>query len=104
MRMLASTLRRNIRDRAFENFQECLLHAFAGHIPRNRRVFILAANFVNFVNVDNSLLRQFDFTIRRLQQFENNIFDIFANVARFRERRSINNRERNFQHPRQCLR
>src|SRR5229473_479075 len=35
MRMLAPTLRRNVCDRAFENLEQRLLHAFARHVARD---------------------------------------------------------------------
>src|SRR5437879_4464349 len=73
VRMLAPTLRRNIRDRAFENFQQRLLHAFARHVTSDRRIFVLAANLVDFVDVDNALLRAFDVAVRRLQEFHDDV-------------------------------
>jgi hypothetical protein len=38
VRMLATTLRRHRRDRAFNDLQERLLHALARHIADDRRV------------------------------------------------------------------
>jgi len=38
MRMLTPTLRRNICNRAFENFQQCLLYSLTADIARNRRI------------------------------------------------------------------
>src|SRR3569832_323614 len=37
VRVLATTLRRNVRNRAFENFQKRLLHAFTGDVTSDRR-------------------------------------------------------------------
>ena len=104
MRMFASTLRRNVRDRAFENFQQRLLHAFARNVARNRRVLVLAANLVDFVNVDDALLRAFDVAVGGLQKFENYVFDVFADVAGFSERGGVDDRERHAEHARQRLR
>ena len=56
MRVLASTLRRNVGDGAFENLQQRLLHAFAGDIASDRRVFVLLRNLVDLVDIDDALL------------------------------------------------
>ena len=95
MRMFSSTLRRNVRDCAFQNLKQRLLHAFPGNVTRNRRVFILATDLINFVDVDDALLRAFDVAVRGLQKFENDVLDIFTDIARFGQRRRIYDSERN---------
>src|ERR1044072_9858478 len=57
VRMFATTLWRNIRDSAFENLQQRLLHALTRNVARDRRVLILATNLVDFVDLDDALLR-----------------------------------------------
>src|SRR5205085_11091267 len=44
LRMLAATLRRNRRRRAFHELQKRLLDALAGHVARDRRIVRLAAD------------------------------------------------------------
>jgi len=63
MRMFAPTLRRNISYSTFENLQQGLLYALARNVSRDRWIFIFAANLVDFVNIDNSLLSAFDVTV-----------------------------------------
>jgi len=41
VRVFAPALRRHIGDRTFQDFQQGLLHAFAGDIPGDRRVLVL---------------------------------------------------------------
>src|SRR2546423_12240053 len=60
MRMLASTLRRHIGDRPFQNLQQRLLHAFTGNVSCDRRVLVFSANLVDFIDIDDPLLRAFD--------------------------------------------
>src|SRR5215213_221464 len=60
VRMLATALRRHVGDSAFENLQKRLLHALTGHIARDRGVLILATNLVDFIDINNPLLRAFD--------------------------------------------
>src|SRR3954466_6109051 len=50
VRMLASTLQRNVRHRSFEDLQQCLLHALPRHIAGDRRVLVLAPDLVDLVN------------------------------------------------------
>ena len=101
--MLASTLRRNVGDGAFQDFQQRLLHAFAGNVASDRRILILLGNLINFVDVDDALLRFGNVAVGGLQQFQNNVFDVFADISLFRQRCSVHDRERHVQHPRQCL-
>jgi hypothetical protein len=68
LRMLAPALRRNVGDRAFQNFQKRLLNAFARNVARDRRIVVLAANLIDFVDVDDSLLRALDVAVCRLQK------------------------------------
>ena len=56
MWMLASPLRWNVGDRSFQNLQQSLLHTLAGNIAGNRRILVLTADFVDFVNVDDARL------------------------------------------------
>src|SRR4030095_15002442 len=66
VRMLASTLRWHVGDPAFPALQECLLDALAGHVARDRRVLVLAADLIDLVDVDDALLALFDVAARRL--------------------------------------
>ena len=80
--MLAPTLRRHGRDRAFHDFQEGLLNTLARHVARNRRVIRLAADFVDFVDVYDAALGSFDVVVGGLEQLQNNVLDIFADIPR----------------------
>ena len=53
LRMLAAALRRNVANGAFQNFQQRLLHAFAGNVARDGNVFRLARDLVDFVDVND---------------------------------------------------
>ena len=56
VRMLAAALRRNVGDRAFQNLQQRLLHAFAGDVAGDGGVLVLAADLVDLVDIDDALL------------------------------------------------
>src|SRR5262249_47716013 len=83
VRMLASALRRNITGAAFQDFQQSLLHAFAGNIPRNGNVIGLAADLVDLVYINNPDLSTLHIVIGILKQSQNDVFDVFAHVAGF---------------------
>ena len=102
--MLSSTLRRNSRNRALHQFQERLLHTLTAHIARDGRIIRLARNFVDFVDVDDTALRPFNIIVRRLKQFQDDVFNIFANITRFRQRRCIGHGERHVQYACERLR
>src|SRR5262245_5337913 len=102
--MLASALRGNIRDGSFQNLQQRLLDAFTRNVAGDRRVFVFLGNLVDFVDIDDALLGFLDVTVGGLQQLQNNVFDVFANVTGLGERRCVDDREGNIQHARKSLR
>ena len=104
VRMLAAALRRNVGDRAFENLQQRLLHAFARNVAGDGRVLVLAADLVDFVDVDDALLAALHVAIGGLQQLEDDVLDILADVAGFGQRGGIDDGERHIQNAGQGLR
>jgi hypothetical protein len=54
--MLAAALRRYRRHSAFHDFQQRLLHALARHVAGDRRTVGLAADLVDFVDIDDTAL------------------------------------------------
>ena len=68
LRMFAAALGRHVANRAFEDFQQRLLHAFAGNVARDGRAVGLARDFVNLVNVNDAALGAFHVVIGILQQ------------------------------------
>src|SRR5688572_4729333 len=104
MRMLASALRRNIRDGAFENLQEGLLHPFAGHVARDRRILGFPSDLVDLVDVDDAALRALDVVVGRLQQPQDDVLDVLADVPRLGQRGGIGDGEGHAKHLGQRLR
>ena len=104
VRVLAPALRRHVGDRAFEDLEQRLLHALARHVARDRRVLVLAADLVDLVDVDDALLALLDVAAGGLQQLEDDVLDVLADVARFGERRRVDDRERHRQQLGQRLR
>ncbi len=97
VRVLAPALGRHVGDGALENLEQRLLHAFARDVARDRRVLVLAADLVDLVDIDDPLLALLDVAARRLQQLEDDVLDVLADVARLGQRRRVDNRERDRQ-------
>ena len=104
MRMLAAALRRHIGFRSFQDFQQCLLYAFAGNVSRNGRIFRLPGDFIDFINVNNAPFRSGNIEIRRLDQFEEAVFHVFTDITGFCKTGRIGNRKGNIQKSGQSLR
>ncbi len=101
--MLASALRGNGCDSTFQNFKKRLLHALAGYVAGDRHILALAGYFVYFVKIDDAALRCFEVVIGCLDELEQNILDILANIAGFRQRGRVRDGERHVQDARQGL-
>src|SRR5579883_2750249 len=93
LRVLASALRRHARDRPLHDFQQRLLDALARNVAGDRRIVGFAADLVDLVDIDDAALRPLDIVIGRLQQLQDDVLDILANIAGFRERRRIGHGE-----------
>ena len=101
LRVFSSALRGYGSDSRFYNFQKRLLNAFAAYVAGYRNVFALSRDFVYFVDIYYALLRSFHVVIGVLNKFEQDVFDVFADVARLGERSRVRNRERNVQYLRE---
>src|SRR5690606_2757096 len=101
--VLAAALRRHRGHRAFDELEQSLLHAFAGHVARDRRVVGFARDFVDFVDVDDGALRLLDLVVAVLQQLLDDVFDVFAYVAGLGQCRGVGHDEGHIQHARQGL-
>ena len=81
VRVLATALRGDIGHGALEDFQQRLLHAFPADVACDRRVVRLARDLVDLVDVDDAALGAGDIEVRHLEQTEQNVLDVLANIA-----------------------
>src|SRR6516165_6928137 len=102
--MLAAPLRRYRRHSAFHDFQQRLLHALARHVAGDRRTVGLAADLVDFVDIDDTALGLIDIIIGRLQQLENDVLDVLSDIAGLGQRRCIRHGERHVEDASERLR
>ena len=89
MRMLSSTLRRNIAAASLQNLQKRLLDTFAGDIAGNTDVIGFATDLVYFIDINNSNLGPLNVVICILQQAQDDVLDVFADITGFGQSRGI---------------
>src|SRR5687767_4886184 len=103
LRVLASTLRWYRSDGAFEDLEQRLLHALARDVARDAGVFRLARDLVDLVDVDDAALALGDVELAGLEQPDENVLDVFADVPRFGERRGVGDGEGDVENARERL-
>ena len=63
-----------------------------------------AGNLVDLVDIDDAALRALDVVVGGLQQLEDDVLDVLADIAGFGQRRRIRQGERHIEDARQRLR
>src|SRR5438105_2383846 len=104
VRVLAPALRGDIGHGALEDLQQRLLHALAAHVARDRRVVRLARDLVDLVDVDDSALGAADVEVRGLDQAQQDVLDVLADITGFGEARRVRDGKRNIEDLRERLR
>ena len=94
VRVLAATLRRDVGERPLEDLQQALLDALAGDVARDRRVVRLARDLVDLVDVDDAALRLGDIEVGRLDEPQEDVLDVLADIAGLGERCRVRDAER----------
>src|SRR5256885_2782801 len=102
--MLAPALWGHGRDRPFDQLEERLLHALAGHVPRDRGVAGLHQDLSDLVDVDDAALRLVDVVVAVLEELLDDVLHVLADVARLGERGRVGDHERDVQEARHRLR
>ena len=104
VRVLAATLRRDRGDRPLEDLQQRLLHPSPGDVARDRRVVRLARDLVDLVDVDDPGLGLLDVEVGGLDQLEQDVLDVLADVTGLGQRGRVGDRERDVEDARERLR
>ena len=101
--VLAAALRRHRGGGALDDLQQRLLDALAGDVAGDRGVLRLAGHLVDLVDVDDAGLGLLDVVVGGLDQLEQDVLDVLADVAGLGERGGVGDRERHVEHPGQGL-
>jgi hypothetical protein len=75
-----------LHDGAFEHLQEGLLDALAAHVTGDRHVAARLADLVDLVDVDDPVLGRLHVEIGGVQQLEDQVLHVLADVARPRSK------------------
>ena len=97
--VLAPTLRRHRGGGALEDLQQRLLDALAGDVARDRRVVGLARDLVDLVDVDDPGLGLLHIEVGGLDQLQEDVLDVLADVAGLGQRGGVGDRERDVEDP-----
>ena len=92
--VLPAALRRDVGDGPLEDLQERLLDALARHVAGDRGVVGLAGDLVDLVDVDDPALGPGDVEVGRLDQPQEDVLDVLADVAGLGQRRRVGDAER----------
>ena len=84
MRMFSAALRRNVGDGSFQHLQQGLLHTLARNIAGDGGIFVLSSDLVDLIYIDDAGLGSFDITRRILNQAQDDVFHVLADVAGLR--------------------
>src|SRR5712664_1769635 len=103
LRMLAPALGRHARHGPLEDLEQRLLHAFARDVAGDARVFRLAGDLVDLVDVHDAALGLGDVEIRGLEQPDENVLNVLTHVTGFGEGGRVRDGERHVQDARQRL-
>ena len=98
LRMLAAAVGRHIADRTLHDLQQGLLHTLTAHIAGDGGVLALAGDLVDLIHIDDADFSARNVKIRRLNQLEQDVFDILAHIAGLGQRGGVRNGERHIQH------
>src|SRR5439155_20806735 len=104
VRMLPTALGRNVRDGSLEDLEERLLDTLARHVARDRRVVALAGDLVDLVDVDDAALRAVEVEVGGLDETQEDVLDVLADVAGLGEAGRIGDGERHVEDARERLR
>ena len=103
MRMFAPPLRGHVGHGPLEDLQQRLLHALAGNVTSDRRVVRFAGNLVDLVDVDDSPLGTSNVEVGGLDQPQQDVLDVLADIARLGQRGGVGNREGDIENAGQSL-
>ena len=101
--MLTAAGWRNAGHRALKNLKQCLLNALARDITGDGEVLGLAGDLVDLVHVDNAHLRALNIAIGGVDELEQDVLHVLANVAGLGERGGIGNGKRHLENARERL-
>ena len=103
LRVFPAALRRHRSHGTLEDLEQGLLDPFAGHVAGDAGILRLTGDLVDLIDVDDAPLAFGDVEFARLEEPDQDVLDILADVAGFGERGGVRDRERHVEDPSQRL-
>ena len=97
--VLAAAGGRDAGERALDDLEERLLDALAGDVARDGDVAGLARDLVDLVDEDDALLGLLDVHVGGLEEVEEDVLDVLADVAGLGERGGVRDGEGDVEEP-----
>src|SRR5258708_34060939 len=97
--VLPAALGRHARHGPLDDLQQSLLHAFAGHISRDRWIIRLTRYFIDLIDIDDAALRFLDVVVGSLQEVQDNILNVLTDISRLSQAGRVRDRKRDLQKP-----
>ena len=101
--MLPAALGRHVGNGPLHDLQQSLLDTLARYVPGDGGVLALTGDLVDLIHIDDAVLRQLHIVVRCLEETQENILHIVANIARLSEGGGVGNSKRNLENPGQGL-
>jgi hypothetical protein len=101
--VLAAALGGDVRGGALDDLQERLLDALAGDVAGDGGVLALAGDLVDLVDVDDAALRALDVMVGGLEEADDDVLDVFADVAGLGEVGGVDDAEGDVEEAREGL-
>src|SRR5262249_20944336 len=95
--VFAAPLGRDAGRGALDDLEEGLLDALPRDVARDRRIVTFAGDFVDFVDVDDPALTLLDVVVGVLEEREDDVLDVLADVAGLRQAGGVRDRERHLE-------
>ena len=93
MRVLAPAAGRHGGRRSLDDLEQCLLDALTRDVAGDRRVLRLATDLVDLVDVDDALLSALDVAVGGLDELEEDVLHVLADIPRLGQSRGIDDGE-----------
>ena len=104
MGVLSAALGRYVGDGTLDDLQKRLLNALAAYVACDGGILAASGNLVDLVDVDYAALSRFDIVIGSLNESQQNVLNVLADISRLGQRCCVRDCERNIQQLRQGLR
>src|SRR5208282_4891570 len=100
---VGSESQRVLRDPVLDDLQESLLDSLARHVARDGDVLALARDLVDLIDVHDTALGGPYVSAGVLDELEQDVLDVLADVAGLRKRSGVGHGEGDFELPRERL-